>query len=302
MATKEQIINTYDYMDDVFRLTFGECADCSCAMYNSDYSMTLEEAQQNKHDFIFRALNLKRDFRILDIGCGWGPMLRSAKNRNGTGVGLTLSIKQAESNLRNGFEVYIKDWKNVKSNELGVFDGIVCIGAFEHFCSDGEYNAGEQDAIYKHFFKFCHKHLKPSGKLFLQTTIWGPNVPNYKKVSLDAEPDSNEFLVAMQKEFYPGSWLPYSEEQIEKTATPYFKIESRNNGRTDYIETLDQWDRRIKTLNFRKALAMLRLVPKYLKEKRFRLQMESLFSKGGYMKLCLARNVMDHQRLVLKKV
>lgn len=72
MATHEQIEATYNYMDDIFRLTFGECADISGAMYNGDFSKTLEEAQREKHEYVMRNLNIGAGSRVLDIGCGWG--------------------------------------------------------------------------------------------------------------------------------------------------------------------------------------------------------------------------------------
>ena len=45
MATQAQITETYDFMDEIYRLTYGEHADVSAAMYNGDWSKTLEEAQ-----------------------------------------------------------------------------------------------------------------------------------------------------------------------------------------------------------------------------------------------------------------
>ena len=46
MASRAQIEEIYNPLDELFRATLGENADFSCAMYNGDYSLTLEEAQQ----------------------------------------------------------------------------------------------------------------------------------------------------------------------------------------------------------------------------------------------------------------
>lgn len=57
MADKKDLDYTYTTIDRVFRLSMGEMGDFSGAMYNGDFSMTLEEAQEEKHRFIVKNLN-----------------------------------------------------------------------------------------------------------------------------------------------------------------------------------------------------------------------------------------------------
>ena len=38
MANQKEIEETYDYMDEIFRLSLGENADISCAFFNGDFS------------------------------------------------------------------------------------------------------------------------------------------------------------------------------------------------------------------------------------------------------------------------
>ena len=38
---------------------------------------TLDEAQRAKHEYILKGINFKKGDRVLDIGCGWGPMLQA---------------------------------------------------------------------------------------------------------------------------------------------------------------------------------------------------------------------------------
>ena len=42
---------------------------------------TLEQAQENKYRLVFDKLRLKEGDRLLDIGCGWGTMVRYAARR-----------------------------------------------------------------------------------------------------------------------------------------------------------------------------------------------------------------------------
>jgi len=294
--------DTYDYMDRFFRLSIGETADITCAFYDGDYAKPLEQAQQDKHEYIFRNLTLGSGSRVLDIGCGWGPILKAIRERGGHGVGLTLSPKHFEACRRNGFEVYLQDWKESQADELGRFDGVVSLGAFEHFSSVDEYQAGQQGRIYRDFFSLCSELLPSQGRLFLQTVIWGRAAPKCEHSVVEAPRGSNEYLVGVLKKFYPGSWLPESLEQIEEAARPYFRIVSRSNGRLDYIETLTEWHRRISKPTFTKLVEALRLVPRYLSSSDFRYKMQSLLSSGGYMRECLVREVMDHQRITLEKL
>src|ERR1700709_1739599 len=151
MASQPQIAETYDYMDRFFRLMLGEHGDCSGAFYDGDFAKTLERAQRDKHDYALDQLALGRGARMLDLGCGWGPMLNAFRERGRHGVGYTLSPQQAASCARNGLEVYLDDWKNLSARKLGSFDGVVSLGAFEHFCSIEEYKAGRQAEIYDRF-------------------------------------------------------------------------------------------------------------------------------------------------------
>ena len=302
MATQRQIAETYDYMDRFFRLILGEHGDCSGAFYDGDFSKTLEQAQKDKHDYILDNLGLGKGSRMLDIGCGWGPMLNAIRERGGYGVGYTLSPQQAESCCRSGLEVYLEDWKDLEPLEIGRFHGVVSLGAFEHFCSIEEAKAGRQTEIYDHFFRLCSDVLPPGGRMFLQTMTWGEAAPRCEDVSLAAPKDSNEYIVALLSKFYPGSWLPYGLDQIVDCAKPYFRFVSSNNGRRDYIETIDQWNRRINPFNLSRLLEMVKLVPAYISDSEFRFKIKSLMRYGGCNRECFIRQIMEHERIVFEKI
>lgn len=301
MADQQQIGAAYNYLDELFRMCIGENADFTAAMYNGNFQMSLEAAQENKHRYIVQNLNLREGAKILDIGCGWGPLLKYLNTQNLQGVGITLSTKQAETCRRHGFEVMIKDWKNMGVETFGKFDGIASVGAFEHFCSKEEFLAGKQDEIYSNFFKLCNELLPTGGRVFLQTQMYGKNnVKDHKKISVDAPKDSPEFLIALVEKFYPGSWLPYGEEQIIKNASPYFKLISLNNGRLDYLQTIREWRKKLYAFNLKKYLKMLGLVRFYLNDPDFRFRIRMV--KVAAHKRCLEQEIFDHQRIVFEKI
>src|SRR3954451_10559047 len=95
MAERNDLEFTYSLIDRVFRLSLGELADFSCAKYDGDFSLDLEAAQERKHQFVLDQLGVAPGRRLLDLGCGWGPLLDAVRRRGGTGGGVTLSSAQA---------------------------------------------------------------------------------------------------------------------------------------------------------------------------------------------------------------
>jgi len=141
-------------------------------------------------------------------------MLKAAEERRGHGVGLTLSTKQAEACRHNGLEAHVRDWKDISGGTFGKFDGVVSIGAFEHFCSVEEYLAGKQERIYQDFFKLCHDLLPEGGRLYLQTMMWGKNAPEYRDISLKASKSSNEYILAVLGKFFQVHGCPVEKSNL----------------------------------------------------------------------------------------
>src|SRR3954463_10169036 len=74
MADRKDLDFTYSLTDSIFRLSLGEMADFSGAKYDGDFSMTLEEAQRRKHEYVAEQIGIGPGRRVLDLGCGWGPL------------------------------------------------------------------------------------------------------------------------------------------------------------------------------------------------------------------------------------
>ena len=235
MAEQKDLEFTYSLIDRIFRLSLGELADFSGAKYDGDFSLTLEEAQRRKHDYVSSQIGIEPGRRMLDLGCGWGPLLAYVRSRGAKGVGVTLSTAQAEACRRNGLEVHIRDARTVTGEAFGPFDALASLGAFEHFCSVDDYLAGRQDDVYRSLFANWATALPRGGRLYLQTMVFGRNMIPYDEVSIDAPRDSDGWIMALMGRQFPGSWLPFGYEQIEKTASPDFKPVSRESGRLDYI-------------------------------------------------------------------
>lgn len=311
MATRAEIERHYDTLGAMHALRMeeaqGDFPDYTCAFFDGDFSKSYGRAQANKHAWIFDGLGLGQNLsgkRLLDIGCGWGPMLNAARKRNGDAVGLTLSKGQVEHCRQRGLDARLKDYKDLGDGELGLFDGIVSVGAFEHFCSVEELLAGKQEAVYKNFFRICAEHLSLGGRLYLQTMTWGKKVPDSRRISLNAPPDSMEAILARIEHLYPGSWLPNNLKQLVGCASHHFDLISSNNGRLDYLQTLKAWASA--TPNLWKARTLPRtlrhaipLLFSILTNHEARIRFQSI--RRGDQKSCFVRQIISHQRLFFVK-
>jgi cyclopropane-fatty-acyl-phospholipid synthase len=299
VADRKDLEFTYSLIDRIFRLSLGELADFSGAKYDGDFSLTLEQAQRRKHDYVAEQIGIGPDRRMLDLGCGWGPLLNYARERGADGVGVTLSSAQAAACRRHGLDARVEDARKVDRDGFGDFDAIASLGAFEHFCSPDDYYAGKQEAVYRGLFENIATMLPSGGRLYLQTMVWGRNMIPPDEIDIDAPRDSDAWYLALMGHQFPGSFLPFGHEQVVRSAEPHFRLVDATSGRLDYIETIKQWRARFAEPSFRKTLLKARLVPRWLTSREFRLAFTSGVSANS---VCFERELLDHFRLVMEKV
>jgi cyclopropane-fatty-acyl-phospholipid synthase len=181
LADRHDIDFTYSLTDRVIRLSLGELADFSGAKYDGDFSLSLEQAQHRKHDYVAEQIGIAPGRRVLDLGCGWGPLLADIRERGAIGVGVTLSSAQLAACRRHGLDVHLIDAREVTRERLGAFDAVASLGAFEHFCSVQEHREGRQEQVYAGLFARIASVLPPGGRLFLQTMVFGRNAEHHRR-------------------------------------------------------------------------------------------------------------------------
>jgi cyclopropane-fatty-acyl-phospholipid synthase len=299
MADRDQLEFTYSLIDRIFRLSLGELADFSGAKYDGDFSISLEEAQRRKHQYVADQIGIGPGRRVLDLGCGWGALLDFARRRGATGVGVTLSSAQAAACRAHDLDVHLEDARGLSPDTFGGFDALASLGAFEHFCSPADHAAGRQDEVYRGLFTRLASLLPDRGRLYLQTMVFGRNMIPVEQIDIRAPRDSDAWYLALMGRQFPGSFLPYGQEQIERDAKPSFRLVSSSSGRRDHIETIRQWRLRFAAPSRAKALLKLRLLPRWLTSSDFRLAFTSGVSANS---VCFERELLDHHRLVFEKV
>ncbi|MEQ9300971.1 MAG: class I SAM-dependent methyltransferase [Cyclobacteriaceae bacterium] len=300
MAIKQDIDYSYSTIDKIWRLSIGELSDFTGAKYDGNFNLTLEEAQKRKHQWIAEQLNIAQGNKVLDMGCGWGPFLNYLQSIGAEGVGLTLSQAQYNACIKHGFEVYIQDCRKITKATYGAFDAVASVGAFEHFCSVEEYKAGKQDEVYHNLFKTISDLLPKGGRCFIQTMAFDEGMIPFDDIDINAPKDSNEYLMALVVNEFPGSWIPYGSKQIIDNASPYFNLVTMHSGKNDYIETIKVWRKRLKAFGVKKYLAYAKLGLSLVYDQRMRNRLQNL--RIAPIRVAFERGIWDHFRLVFEKV
>ncbi len=209
----------YDIGEDLYETMLDSRMIYSCAYWNNADS--LDQAQQNKLDLIFRKLGLKKGMRVLDIGCGWGGALKYAAEKFGVeGVGVTVSVNQAKRAAELfkvlPVKILLQDYRELN----GQFDRVWSIGMIEH--------VGVKN--YRAFMKVVRRCLNPDG-LFLLHTIGG------NRSVQKSDPWIGKYI-------FPNSMIP-SLRQLALSWEDLFVLEDLHNIGPNYEKTLKHWHQNI---------------------------------------------------------
>jgi len=232
----EVIHHHYDVSNTFYEYVLGPSMTYTCAAYESE-DQSLEDAQENKYRLVFDKLGLKEGDRLLDIGCGWGGMVRYAARRGVKVIGATLSREQAEwaqaaiaeEGLSDLAEVRFSDYRDVP--ETG-FDAISSIGLTEHI---GVHN-------YPSYFGFMKEKLRDGGRL-LNHCITRPGNRGGAKAGY-----------FIDRYIFPDGELTGSGRIISEIQNAGLEVRHEENLREHYALTLAGWCRNLEE-NWDKCVA-----------------------------------------------
>ncbi|WP_174185389.1 class I SAM-dependent methyltransferase [Nocardia barduliensis] len=219
----EAIHHHYDVSNAFYEYVLGPSMTYTCAAYG-DESWSLEQAQENKYRLVFEKLRLKEGDRLLDIGCGWGGMVRYAAKRGVKVIGATLSAEQAdwaqkkiaEEGLTELAEVRHSDYRDVPEGE---FDAVSSIGLTEHI---GVHN-------YPFYFDYIKGKLRDGG-LFLNHCITRPDNTRTTR--------AGDFI---DRYVFPDGELIGSGRIISEIQNIGLEVLHEENLREHYALTLHEW-------------------------------------------------------------
>ena len=213
----------YDIGNELFAAMLDSRMTYTCGYWAS--AQTLDAAQLAKLDLVCAKLGLQRGMRLLDIGCGWGSLMRHAAENYGVScVGLTISRAQAELGEQRckglPIEFRLLDYRDVRGDDAsGRFDRVASLGMFEH--------VGRKN--HRLYLEIARRCLRDDG-LFLLHTIG----KNQRRGATDPWID---------RYIFPNGDLP-ALGQIADAAEGLFVVEDVHNFGADYERTLLAWNDR----------------------------------------------------------
>ncbi|HYA47784.1 MAG TPA: class I SAM-dependent methyltransferase [Burkholderiales bacterium] len=222
----------YDVSNDFYALWLDRNMVYSCAYYRSEGD-SLESAQEQKLDHILNKLRLTPGERFLDIGCGWGALVRRAAKQYGArSTGITLSRNQydfarqriKEEGLEGLCEVRLQDYRDLPGS--GAFDKIASVGMFEH--------VGLRHL--KAYFAKIHSLLAEGG-LVLNHGITASD-PDSRWVGLGA----GEFI---HHYVFPHGELPHLSVVLREMAGAGLEFTDIESLRRHYARTCLEWAKRL---------------------------------------------------------
>lgn len=212
----------YDLGNDLFQSMLDERMVYTCGYWKN--ANTLAQAQEAKMDLVCRKLDLKPGMKVLDLGCGFGSLMKFAAEKYGvecTGYSLSSEQTRLGRELCAGLPVTFvqKDYREVS----GSFDRVVSIGMLE---AVGVRN-------FRAFMKVVSQSLKPGGSGLLHT--------------MGSSRSFAHTEVWFDKYIFPNGAIP-SIAQLGQAMEGYLIMEDWHCFGPDYDPTLMAWNE-----NFQKA-------------------------------------------------
>ncbi len=219
-GSRENIHRHYDLSSDFYRLWLDPQMVYTCAYFQSP-SVTLEEAQVAKMDYVCRKLRLQPGERVVDAGCGWGALaLHMAKNYGVNVRAFNVSHEQAQWARQRAKDLGMNPWvefiEDDYRNISGECDAFVSVGMLEHV---GLEHYGELGRV-------IHRSLGKTGRGLLH--FIGRNQPT-------------PFSTWTRKRIFPGAYAP-TLGQVSDIFEPWdFSVLDVENLRPHYQRTLEAW-------------------------------------------------------------
>lgn len=283
-ASAEALRHHYDVGNDFYALWLDPtCTYSSAHWEENEGSEAFETAQIRKLDFHIEQARVKGAKRVLDVGCGWGSLLKRLVEVHDVERAVGITLNKAHSQSISAWKhpkikVHLESWTEHSPKEP--YDGIISLEVFEHFARL-ELSPAEKVAGYRAFFSRCHNWLKPGGLISLQTIVY----ENSQK---------EDFSQFFAEQVFPESDLARQAEIFQATDR-LFEIVAFRNYREHYVRTLKLWLRRLKA-NRPAAVNLVgeEMVARY--EKYLSLSMISMHT-GATNVSCLTMRRIDKPRM-----
>jgi cyclopropane-fatty-acyl-phospholipid synthase len=240
----------YDVGNEFYALWLDRAMIYSCAYFETG-DETIDEAQRAKLDHICRKLRLRPGERLLDIGCGWGALVRHAARCYGvTATGITLSARQAawarERIAAEGLDglcaIDVMDYRDVPAQQ---FEKIVSVGMVEHV---GRLRLGA-------YFQQVYALLAPGG-LFLNHGIIALTAAARRRVAAWVRRTVWREGAFLDRYVFPDGEIVPLDDMVRQAERAGLETRDVESLREHYVLTLRAWVDRL-TERHREAIRLV---------------------------------------------
>jgi cyclopropane-fatty-acyl-phospholipid synthase len=219
-GSRRHIHHHYDLTTDFYKLWLDSRMVYTCA-YFAQPSMTLEQAQIAKMDYVCRKLQLRAGESVVEAGCGWGSLALHMAREYGVRVrAFNVSKEQIafarEQAKRAGLSEQVEFIEDDYRTISGQYDAFVSVGMLEHV---GRNHHGELARV-------IGRSISRSGRGLLH--FIGRNHPQ----------PLNAWI---RKRIFPGGYPPALGEVIQFLEPLDVAVMDIENLREHYAWTLDHW-------------------------------------------------------------
>jgi len=215
----------YEVPTEFYQKVLGENLKYSCCYFES-FSSDLSKAENHALELSCQHAQLKDEFEILELGCGWGslslwmanrfPKARITSVSNSHSQRQHILCKAKERGLEN-LEVITEDVNAFEPDKY--FDRVVSVEMFEHVRNHRE------------LFRRIHSWLKPGGKLFAHVFC-------HRSTSYPFEAEGQDDW--MSKHFFSGGTMPADELFLRISGSLELESRWRWSGK-HYAQTSECW-------------------------------------------------------------
>jgi cyclopropane fatty-acyl-phospholipid synthase-like methyltransferase len=201
---------------------------------------TLEEGIERQLNYLLDQVGCTRPgFRLLEIGCGYGHLLKLANERGAHAVGVNVSPEQVKYCNDNGSHVNCCNYRDLLDAREwhGQFDGVIANGSLEHWVQPEDVQAGRMNPIYNESFAIAYNLLDPRAReaRYVTTAIHVKRdvKPEYLLTKWYRQPRGSDRRHFSLLHNWMGGYYPV-DGQLEECARPYFSLESEMDGTLGY--------------------------------------------------------------------
>lgn len=228
-----ETVKHYDMDINFFKGFLDPYMKYTSGLFSSNQD-SLELAAQRMLDAIIDSANIKTGMRVLEIGPGWGALIKRLHERGieCDYVGVSPSAVQNKyiSEFCSHNEVFITSIFEHYESAGQVFDAIVLIGSFCHLSDKKEQLAR------------MHSMLAPGGAIVIEDTFFTTSECHAKHHAVAA-------TKYVQEKIFGFAEIPSLSLLVDQVACAGLKVSSMFEHSSSYKRTIDCWIGKLKLMN-----------------------------------------------------